>query len=214
MGTLSYDLVAVIDPVSREAQRLSEILLVLRRSLPCSISIILNPVTGLSDLPLKKLVHVSNVSWSSYRAPNWSAHAFSYYRFVWQPSFYTPEGESLADLPSAFFDHLPGNSLLTLGVDAPHNWIVAPIRAEEDLDNLRLAEITSRTGNHLVEAEFELEYLLLEGHCLDESTRQPPRGLQFTLGTAEKLDRYDTIVMANLVSHSSFVRLLDRMPSS
>ncbi|KAM7540782.1 hypothetical protein Aperf_G00000023124 [Anoplocephala perfoliata] len=174
-GSLSYNLVAVIDPVSRDAQRLSQILLVLRKSLPCSITVILNPITGLSDLPLK-----------------------NYYRFVWQPSFYAPEGESLADVPSAFFDHLPGNSLLTLGVDAPHNWIVAPIRAEEDLDNLRLAEITSRTGNHLVEAEFELEYLLLEGHCLDESTRQPPRGLQFTLGTAEKLDRYDTIVMANL----------------
>ncbi|VDO12597.1 unnamed protein product [Rodentolepis nana] len=172
---LTYDLVAVIDPASKEAQRLSEILLVLRRSLPCSITVILNPVAGLSDLPLK-----------------------NYYRFVWQPSLYTAEGESLAEAPSAYFDHLPGNSLLTLGVDAPHNWMVAPIRAEEDLDNLRLGEIASQTGNQRVDAEFELEYLLLEGHCLDNSTRQPPRGLQFTLGTAEMLDRYDTIVMANL----------------
>nr|CDS32366.1 UDP glucose:glycoprotein glucosyltransferase 1 [Hymenolepis microstoma] len=172
---LAYDLVAVIDPVSKEAQRLSEFLLVLRRSLPCSITVILNPVAGLSDLPLK-----------------------NYYRFVWQPSLYTAEGESLAEAPSAYFDHLPGNSLLTLGVDAPHNWMVAPIRAEEDLDNLRLGEIASQTGNQRVDAEFELEYLLLEGHCLDNSTRQPPRGLQFTLGTAEMLDRYDTIVMANL----------------
>ena len=77
--------------------------------------------------------------------------------------------------------------------------MVAPVRAEEDLDNLRLSDIAGRTGNEHVVAEFELEYLLLEGHCLDETTRQPPRGLQFTLGTAEKLDRYDTIVMANLV---------------
>lgn len=126
---------------------------------------------------------------------------FSYYRFVWQPSLYTAEGESLAEAPSAYFDYLPSDSLLTLGVDAPHNWMVAPIRAEEDLDNLRLGEIASRTGNQRVDAEFELEYLLLEGHCLDNSTRQPPRGLQFTLGTAEMLDRYDTIVMANLVSN-------------
>ncbi|VDL35218.1 unnamed protein product [Hymenolepis diminuta] len=122
----------------------------------------------------------------------------SYYRFVWQPNLYTAEGESLAEAPSAYFDYLPSESLLTLGVDAPHNWMVAPIRAEEDLDNLRLGEIASRTGNQRVDAEFELEYLLLEGHCLDNSTRQPPRGLQFTLGTAEMLDRYDTIVMANL----------------
>ncbi|EUB64911.1 UDP-glucose:glycoprotein glucosyltransferase [Echinococcus granulosus] len=171
---LNYDIVALVDPVSRDAQRLSQILLVLQRSLPCSITVILNPVDGLSDLPLK-----------------------NYYRFVWHPSLYAPGG-GLADPPSAFFDQLPGQSLLILGVDAPHNWMVAPIRAEEDLDNLRLADIAAHTGNHRVDAEFELEYLLLEGHCLDESTRQPPRGLQFTLGTAEKLDRYDTIVMANL----------------
>lgn len=106
--------------------------------------------------------------------------------------------------PRAFFDDLPGKSLLTLGVDAPHNWMVAPVHATEDLDNLRLADISTRSGGHHVEADFELEYLLLEGHCLDEMTRQPPRGLQFTLGTAEKLDRHDTIVMANLVSRTRY----------
>lgn len=58
---MTYDLVAVIDPVSKEAQRLSEILLVLRRSLPCSITVILNPVAGMSDLPLKKLVNSLNI---------------------------------------------------------------------------------------------------------------------------------------------------------
>ncbi|VDM17267.1 unnamed protein product [Hydatigera taeniaeformis] len=172
---LKYDIVALVDPVSRDAQRLSQILLVLQRSLPCNITVILNPVYGLSDLPLK-----------------------NYYRFVWNPSLYASEGGDLAVPPTALFDQLPGKSLLTLGVDAPHNWMVTPIRADEDLDNLRLVDIAARTGGHRIEAEFELEYLLLEGHCLDESTRQPPRGLQFTLGTAEKLDRYDTIVMANL----------------
>lgn len=48
-------------------------------------------------------------------------------------------------------------------------------------------------------AEYELEYLLLEGHCFDVSTGQPPRGLQFTLGTASDPVIVDTIVMANLV---------------
>lgn len=51
-------------------------------------------------------------------------------------------------------------------------------------------------------AEFELEYLLLEGHCFDVTTGQPPRGLQFTLGTASDPVIVDTIVMANLVSHN------------
>lgn len=48
-------------------------------------------------------------------------------------------------------------------------------------------------------AEYELEYLLLEGHCYDITTGQPPRGLQFTLGTSTNPVIVDTIVMANLV---------------
>lgn len=52
----------------------------------------------------------------------------------------------------------------------------------------------------VVAAEYELEYLLLEGHCFDLSTGQPPRGLQFTLGMSQDPLMQDTIVMANLVS--------------
>lgn len=51
-----------------------------------------------------------------------------------------------------------------------------------------------------VTAEYELEYLLLEGHCFDMTTEQPPQGLQFTLGTKSNPAVVDTIVMANLVS--------------
>lgn len=59
----------------------------------------------------------------------------------------------------------------------------------------------------VVDAEYELEYLLLEGHCFDLSTGQPPRGLQFTLGMRQKPLMHDTIVMANLVSLSLFLAL-------
>lgn len=52
----------------------------------------------------------------------------------------------------------------------------------------------------MVAAEYELEHLLLEGHCFDVGSGQPPRGLQFTLGTASEPVMVDTIVMANLVS--------------
>lgn len=55
---------------------------------------------------------------------------------------------------------------------------------------------------NIVAAEYELEHLLLEGHCFDVSSGQPPRGLQFTLGTASEPVIVDTIVMANLVSYS------------
>lgn len=39
----------------------------------------------------------------------------------------------------------------------------------------------------------------ISGHCSDFDTRQPPRGLQFTLGTQRNPTMFDTIVMANLV---------------
>nr|VZI33038.1 unnamed protein product [Spirometra erinaceieuropaei] len=170
---LSYDIVAIVDPASRDAQRLSHILLVLQEALPCNITVILNPQLELSDLPLK-----------------------NFYRFVWEPTLLDKQGQAV--LPSAHFEQLPGKSLLTLAIDAPHNWMVAATKTVEDLDNIRMTDVASRTGDQVVDAEFTLEYLLLEGHCLDETTRQPPRGLQFTLGTADNLERHDTIVMANL----------------
>ncbi|EYC35437.1 hypothetical protein Y032_1055g3502 [Ancylostoma ceylanicum] len=47
-------------------------------------------------------------------------------------------------------------------------------------------------------AYFSLEHILLEGHCFDEVSGSPPRGLQFVLGTAVNPSQFDTIVMANL----------------
>lgn len=49
-----------------------------------------------------------------------------------------------------------------------------------------------------VHSEYELEHLLLEGHCFDSTTGAPPRGLQFVLGTKDEPILVDTIVMANL----------------
>lgn len=62
-----------------------------------------------------------------------------------------------------------------------------------DLDNIKLENIE---GN--VNSEFELEYLLLEGHCFEAYTGNPPRGLQLTLGADKHTVVVDTIVMANL----------------
>lgn len=61
----------------------------------------------------------------------------------------------------------------------------------------------------VVAAEYELEHLLLEGHCFDLSTGQPPRGLQFTLGMSQDPLMYDTIVMANLVSSFFYFQAYD-----
>lgn len=71
--------------------------------------------------------------------------------------------------------------------------MVEVVRSVYDLDNIKLIDI-----NGPVHSEYELEYLLLEGHCFDSTSGAPPRGLQFTLGTKETPVLVDTIVMANL----------------
>lgn len=75
----------------------------------------------------------------------------------------------------------------------PENWLVEVVRSVYDLDNIKLIDI-----NGPVHSEYELEYLLLEGHCFDSTTGSPPRGLQITLGTDYTPIVVDTIVMANL----------------
>lgn len=42
-------------------------------------------------------------------------------------------------------------------------------------------------------------FVLILGHCFEQATGNPPRGLQFTLGTNSNPAVVDTIVMANLV---------------
>lgn len=71
--------------------------------------------------------------------------------------------------------------------------MVGAVRSVYDLDNIKLVEIDGP-----VHSEYELEYLLLEGHCFDATSGSPPRGLQFTLGTKDTPVLVDTIVMANL----------------
>lgn len=68
------------------------------------------------------------------------------------------------------------------------------------ITNARNNDICPPQIERTVTAEYELEHLLLEGHCLDTVTGLPPQGLQFTLGTKNKPVVVDTIVMANLVS--------------
>lgn len=70
--------------------------------------------------------------------------------------------------------------------------MVEVVRSVYDLDNIKLIDI-----NGPVHSEYELEYLLLEGHCFDSTTGAPPRGLQFT-NSPEIPVVVDTIVMANL----------------
>ena len=117
-----------------------------------------------------------------------------FYSFVFDvnPSF-SNDGAVLPTV--ATFPHLPVASLMTLGMDVPDAWLVRPKKSIYDLDNIKLSAVPQ--GRNL-EAEFALEYLLVQGHATDSDTQAPPRGLQFVLGTFSDEDLDDTITMANL----------------
>lgn len=59
--------------------------------------------------------------------------------------------------------------VLTLGMDVPEAWLVEPVRAEPDLDNLRLTDLGSAES---LSVEYELEALLLTGSCVDVSAKR------------------------------------------
>ncbi|XP_071491189.1 UDP-glucose:glycoprotein glucosyltransferase 1-like [Diadema antillarum] len=166
----SYDIVAVLDPLTRESQKWSHLLLMLSEALNVNINVFMNPKAQLSELPLK-----------------------SFYRYVLEPELAFRVDSSLTAGPSAKFSDMPADTLLTMNVLTPESWLVESVRTPYDLDNIKLSEVSGS-----IHAEYELEYLLLEGHCFEQNTGQPPRGLQFTLGTAANPVMVDTIVMANL----------------
>lgn len=166
----SFNIVAVLDPASRGAQKLAPLLILLRQVVNCDLKVFLCAVDKHSDMPVK-----------------------NFYRYVIEPELqFTPEGR-LTSGPVAKFVGLPANPMLTQNLAVPENWMVDLIRSVYDLDNIKLADIGGP-----VHSEYELEHLLLEGHCFDTTTGSPPRGLQFTLGTKEQEVVVDTIVMANL----------------
>ncbi|XP_048265271.1 UDP-glucose:glycoprotein glucosyltransferase isoform X3 [Bombus terrestris] len=164
-----FTLIAIVDPVSRGAQKLGPILKTLQQSLNCNIKVFLNCLDKNSDMPLK-----------------------SFYRFVFEPQLqFSPDGHVNGAM--AKFTKLPTSSLLTQYIHAPENWLVEVVRSVYDLDNIKLDNVA--IGVH---SEFELEHLLLEGHCFEAVIGNPPRGLQITLGTGKQPLMVDTIVMANL----------------
>ncbi|CAG9108221.1 unnamed protein product [Plutella xylostella] len=164
------EMVAVLDPASAAAQRLAPLLLVLRKVVNCRVKLFLNPQDKNSDMPLK-----------------------SFYRYVLEPELqFTPSGSQTGGA-LARFARLPHAPLLSMELRTPPNWLVECVKSVYDLDNIRLADVDT-----VVHSEFELEYLLLEGHAWDTTLGTPPRGLQLVLGTRETPDLMDTIVMANL----------------
>jgi UDP-glucose:glycoprotein glucosyltransferase len=167
----SIHIVASIDPTSQTAQRWLAILKVLSNLDGVFLKLYLNPQETLSDLPIKR-----------------------FYRYVLnaEPTF-SPDGEVQA--LAAEFRGVPKEALLNLALDVPPAWLVAAKESIHDLDNIKL---TSLQDGLNVDALYELEHILIEGHSRDTTVGQPPRGVQVLLGTDKDPHFADTIIMANL----------------
>jgi UDP-glucose:glycoprotein glucosyltransferase len=159
-----------LNPLSSEAQIIAPLLQVFSRVLPLNILIAFNPQERLSEMPVT-----------------------NFYRYVLESELqFTPDGK-LEPGPMAVFANLPEEPLFTVSPDVPHAWLVEPVTALHDLDNINLASV-----EHGVHGDYELEHVLVEGHCSDSKSSSPTPGLQFILGTREQPEVFDTIVMANL----------------
>ncbi|CAM8984047.1 unnamed protein product [Rhodiola kirilowii] len=162
---------AVLDPLSPSGQKVSSLLGILWRYIQPSMRLVLNPQSALADIPLKNFYRFVVPSLDDYSQTDLSIHG-----------------------AKAFFSNMPLSKTLTMNLDVPEPWLVEPVVAIHDLDNILLENLGDiRT----LQAVFELEALVLTGHC-SEKDSEPPRGLQLILGSKSRPHLVDTIVMANL----------------
>ncbi|KAL9019467.1 MAG: hypothetical protein Q9185_003258 [Variospora sp. 1 TL-2023] len=169
--TASIHLVASIDPTSEIAQRWIPMLKVLSELNGVYLRLFLNPRESMEELPIKR-----------------------FYRHVLDPApSFTNDG-ARQDL-RATFEGVPKEALLNLALDVPPAWLVAPKESVYDLDNIKLSSVKDGCN---IDAMYELENILIEGHSRDVTTGPPPRGVQLLLGTEKNPYFADTIIMANL----------------
>lgn len=161
----------ILDPLTRGAQKVIPILITLHDIFNIRIRFMFNCVDKHTEMPLK-----------------------NFFRFVIEKEPKFRNGPDNPPSMKTVFNGMPISSLLTLNLATPENWLVESVKSPYDLDNIHIAQIPDQK----VHADFELEHLLLEGHCFDITTGSPPRGLQFVLGTQNHPAVFDTIVMANL----------------
>ncbi|KAJ4291579.1 killer toxin resistant protein [Collariella sp. IMI 366227] len=168
-STATISFVAVIDPASEVGQKWAAVLKVLSELEGVHLQVFLNPKEGLDELPVKR-----------------------FYRYVLEssPSF---DANGKVKSLSANFVGVPRDTLLVAGMDVPPAWLVTPKVAIDDLDNIRIKDIKAKRGTDHVEAVYELENILIEGHSREMPQGQPP-----ARPTENNPHFADTIIMANL----------------
>lgn len=167
--TASVHLVALLNPLSEQGQRWVPILKVLSELNGVYLKLFLNPKEKMEELPLKR-----------------------FFRYVVEAKPTFDELGNVHRLKASFIG-LPSEALLTVAVDVPPAWLVASKESVHDLDNVKLASLDAD-----VDAMYELEHILIQGHSREGRRSSPPRGAQLVLGTEKDPHLTDTIVMANL----------------
>ncbi|KAH8113837.1 UDP-glucose:glycoprotein glucosyltransferase-domain-containing protein [Phellopilus nigrolimitatus] len=172
-STAVYHIGVVVDPVSVSAQKWSAFLEWLSTVPSVFSEVYLNP-GRYSELPLKR-----------------------FYRFNLSPSLSFDEN-GLEIEAQTVFDGLPTEPLYTMAMDVPPSWLVRPREALYDLDNIQLSTLSPEDRERGLEAIFELDYLVIEGHARDVLTNAPPRGLQLQLAALDGTVVDDTQVVLNM----------------
>ncbi|KAF9927498.1 hypothetical protein FBU30_003215 [Linnemannia zychae] len=169
-----FHFTAVLNPATELTQRWAPLLETLSRMDNVKVEIVLMPALRLTQVPIKR-----------------------FYRYVVEPELtFDVHGANIP--PMAYFGDIPESTLLTLGVDVNPAWVVTSTVCIHDLDNLKLSSLTGSSRLTGVQAEFELEHILIEGYARDMTQKTPPKGAQFILGTKAQPHVTDTLVMANM----------------
>nr|KAK5437245.1 killer toxin resistant protein [Exophiala xenobiotica] len=167
----TIQVVAAVDPASEPVQQWMPILKTLSQLSGVSVKVFLNPKDRMTELPVKR-----------------------FFRQVIsaEPTF---DHDGSLQKPTASFQRIPKDTLFNLGMIVPPSWLVAPKECIYDLDNIKLSSLGEGEN---IEALYELEHILIEGHARDVTAGPPPRGVQLLLGTEQEPHFTDTIIMANL----------------
>lgn len=161
-----YSLDVILDPFSEQGQKWSKILHAIAEAGDTYIRIVFNP-----NLDSDKIA------------------ANRFYRFNMHAKPRFDENGHVIDYATKF-SQMPVDALFTLELDPPQAWLTRPVYAPVDLDNLNLATAPYKNLN----AIYQLDKLVVDGHARDSRTSLPPRGLQLSL----KDTTIDTQVVANL----------------
>ncbi|KAL0579014.1 killer toxin resistant protein [Marasmius crinis-equi] len=168
--TAIYQIAVLLDPLSETAQRWSSLLEWISHIPDVAIEVHLNPAKY-TEVPLKR-----------------------FFRYSLRPALkFDEDGYEIA--AQTQLQGLPVEPIYTLAIGTPSSWLVRPREALYDLDNIQLNHLAPEDSS--VDAVFELDYLVVEGHARDQMTNAPPRGVQLEL-TSGDATVDDTQVVANL----------------